>query len=154
CAQMVSPTGGKKDETPPKLLSSIPENKTVNFKENVLSLTFNEYIVIDNLMQKLIITPETDNPYTPTVKNQTVNLKFRKPFADSTSYSFYFCDGIKDLAERNPAQNLRLVFSTGPVTDSGRVYGTVKYIRQDQPAFDVLVGLYHRSDPLDPQKTK
>lgn len=154
CAQVVSPTGGKKDEIPPKLITSIPENKAVNYKDNFISLTFDEYIAVDNLMQKLIITPEADNPYTPQVKNQTVVLKFRKPFADSTTYTFNFSDGIKDIAERNPAQNLKLVFSTGPSIDSGRVYGTIKDIRLNKPVFDVLVGLYVLTDTLDPQKTK
>lgn len=154
CAQMVSPTGGKKDITPPELVESNPPHKTTNFKGTTISLTFDEYVVIDNLMQKLIITPEADNPYTPTVKNQTVVLKFRKPFKDSTTYTFNFADGIKDQAERNPAQNLKLVFSTGPVIDSGRVYGTVKDIRTDKPVFDALVGLYQLSDSLTPEKNK
>lgn len=154
CAQMVSPTGGKKDEIPPKLVSSIPDNKATNFKENVISLTFDEYVAVDNLMQKLIITPETDNTYTPQVKNQTVILKFRKPFNDSTTYTFNFSDGIKDIAERNPAQNLKLVFSTSTAIDSGRVYGTIKDIRTNKPAFDVLVGLYKLSDTLNPEKIK
>ncbi len=151
---MVAPTGGKKDETPPKLISSIPDNKTTNFKENVISLTFDEYVVVDNLMQKLLITPETDNSYTPQVKNQTVILKFRKPFNDSTTYTFNFSDGIKDLAERNPAQNLKLVFSTSTAIDSGRVYGTIKDIRTNSPVFDALVGLYKLSDTLNPEKIK
>jgi hypothetical protein len=154
CAQIVAPTGGKKDETPPNLLSSTPANKAVNFKENIISLTFDEYVAVDNLMQKLIVTPESDNPYTPQVKNQTVVLKFKKPFDDSTTYTFNFSDGIKDLAERNPAQNLKLVFSTGPTIDSGRVYGTLIDIRSQKPIFDALVGLYQISDTLDPQKIK
>lgn len=154
CAQMVSPTGGKKDEIPPELVSSIPENKAVNYKDNTVSLTFDEYVAVDNLMQKLIITPEADNTYTPQIKNQTVILKFRKAFADSTTYTFNFGDGIKDIAERNPAQNLKLVFSTGPTIDSGRVYGTIKDIRTNKPVFDALVGLYQLSDTLDPQKIK
>ncbi len=151
---MVTPTGGKKDEIPPELVSSIPENKAINFKDNIISLTFDEYVVVDNLMQKLIITPETDNTYTPQVKNQTVILKFRKAFNDSTTYTFNFSDGIKDLAERNPARNLKLVFSTGAALDSGRVYGTIKDIRTNQPIFDALVGLYKLSDTLNPEKIK
>ena len=154
CAQVVAPTGGKKDEIPPNLISSIPENKTTNFKENSIVLTFDEYVVVDNLMQKLIITPETDNTYTPLVKNQTVILKFRKAFEDSTTYTFNFSDGIKDLAERNPARNLKLVFSTSQAIDSGRVYGTIKDIRTDLPVFDALVGLYKLSDTLTPEKIK
>ncbi len=154
CAQQVSPTGGQKDIIPPNLISSYPANKTTNFKEQTISLTFDEYVVIDNLMQKLVITPETENTYTPRNKGQTVELKFRNPFPDSTTFTMNFGDGIKDFAERNPAQNLKLVFSTGPAIDSGRVYGTILDIRNSQPIFDALVGLYNLSDTLTPEKMK
>lgn len=154
CAQVVSPTGGIKDIIPPQLIASNPENKATNFKGNTITLTFDEYVILDNIIQKLIITPEIDNPYTPIVKKESVILKFKKQFADSTTYTFNFGDGIKDFAERNPAQNLKLVFSTGSVIDSGRVYGSVLDIRTNKPVFDALVGLYQITDSLTPEKNK
>jgi hypothetical protein len=154
CAQVVAPTGGKKDIIPPNLIESIPPNRTLNFKDNKISLFFDEYVIIDNITQKLIITPEADNPYSFKQKGTSVELNFKKNFEDSTTYTLNFGDAIKDYAEKNPAKNLKLVFSTGGSLDSGRVYGTVKDIRTNKPIFDALVGLYNISDTLNIVKQK
>ncbi|WP_373514682.1 Ig-like domain-containing protein [Persicitalea sp.] len=154
CAQQVAPTGGKKDETPPTLLESNPPNETRNFKGKEIELFFDEYVIVDNIQQKLIITPETENPYTHKQKGTSILLEFKKNFADSTTYTFNFGDGIKDFAERNPVQNLKLVFSTGPTIDSARIYGTVTDLRSDKPIFDALVGLYQIKDTINPEKQK
>ncbi len=154
CAQQVPPTGGAKDMIPPNLISSIPENKTLNYKGTTVELVFDEYVVLDNITQKLTITPEIDNPYTFKQKGTEVLLKFKKPFADSTTYTLNFGDGVKAFAERIPAKNLKLVFSTGTVIDSGRVYGNVRDVQTNKPVFDALVGLYKTSDTLNPEKQK
>lgn len=154
CAQQVSPTGGKKDTIPPNLLQSIPLNKTLNFKENRLELFFDEYVIVDNITQKLIITPEADNPYTYKLNGKSVVLNFKKQFQDSTTYTLNFGDAIKDFAERNPVKNLKMVFSTGSTLDSGRVYGTLKDVQTNKPLFDALVGLYNPSDTLNVAKQK
>jgi hypothetical protein len=154
CAQQVSPTGGKKDTISPNLIQSIPLNKTLNFTENKLELFFDEYVIVDNITQKLIITPEADNPYTYKLNGKSVVLNFKKKFQDSTTYTLNFGDAIKDFAERNPAKNLKLVFSTGTSLDSGRVYGTIKDVQTNKPLFDALVGLYNITDTLNTAKQK
>jgi hypothetical protein len=154
CAQQVTPTGGKKDTIPPNLLETLPLNKTLNFKENRIELFFDEYVVVDNITQKLIITPEVDNPYTYKLNGESVVLNFKKSFRDSTTYTLNFGDAIKDFAERNPAKNLKLVFSTGTSLDSGRVYGSVKDVQTNKPVFDALIGLYNLSDTLNVAKQK
>lgn len=154
CAQQVAPTGGKKDIIPPNLISSDPPNRTTNFKGSKISLFFDEYVVIDNITQKLIITPEADNPYNYKSKGLSVELTFKKKFVDSTTYTLNFGDAIKDYAEKNPAKNLKLVFSTGGTLDSGRVYGTIKDLRSNKPVFDALVGLYNDTDTLNIAKQK
>ncbi|TLU97417.1 Ig-like domain-containing domain [Dyadobacter sediminis] len=154
CAQQVAPTGGKKDSIPPNLVESFPVNKTLNFKDKKIELFFDEYVVVDNINQKLIITPEADNPYTYKQNGMSISLTFKKQFEDSTTYTLNFGDAIKDYAEKNPAKNLKLVFSTGSTLDSGRVYGSVKDIRTNKPVFDALVGLYNVSDTLNVAKQK
>ncbi len=154
CAQQIAPTGGKKDTISPELIQSIPLNKTLNFKDNKIELFFNEYVVVDNITQKLIITPEADNPYTYKLNGTSVVLNFKKQFEDSTTYTLSFGDAIKDFAERNPAKNLKMVFSTGSSLDSGRVYGTLRDVQTNKPIFDALVGLYNISDTLNVAKQK
>lgn len=154
CAQQVAPTGGKKDTIAPTLIGSNPLNKSRNFHGKEIELFFDEYVIVDNIQQKLIITPEIENPYNFKQKGTSIALTFKKDFADSTTYTFNFGDGIKDFAERNPAQNLKLVFSTGATIDSGRVYGTITDLRSNRPIFDGLVGLYQLKDTINPEKQK
>lgn len=154
CAQQVAPTGGKKDTIAPTLIGSNPLNKSRNFHGKEIELFFDEYVIVDNIQQKLIITPEIENPYNFKQKGTSIALTFKKDFADSTTYTFNFGDGIKDFAERNPSQNLKLVFSTGATIDSGRVYGTITDLRSNKPIFDGLVGLYQLKDTINPEKQK
>lgn len=154
CAQFVPPTGGKKDETPPKLIKSVPVNKQTNFKGNQVELYFDELIDITSLRQELVIIPEKEGYFDVKAKGNSVILKFDQPFKDSTTYTFNFKKGIKDLNERNEAQNLKLAFSTGEKIDSLELKGNVKNLFTNQPILDAQVALYQVQDSLNLKKTK
>lgn len=153
CSQPISPTGGKRDTIPPKLIKSIPENKQTNYKGKTIELEFDEYIVAENLQQKLLVTPDPGE-YEYKAKPTSVRLVFKKSLDSAKTYSFSFGDAIKDFSEKNPAKNLRLVFSTGIGIDSALVRGEVKDMLTNKPMFDVLVGLYPHSDTLNIEKMK
>lgn len=142
CAQIVAPTGGQNDKTPPELVSSFPENKTRNFKDREFKLTFNELVDASSINSELFIVPDPGSPYETKVKNNTVTLKFDKPLAENTTYTLNFRNGIKDLTEKNPARNLKLVISTGDQLDSLQLSGTVNDLFTKEPKLDVTVGLY------------
>ena len=153
CSQQVSPTGGKKDIILPKLINSIPINKQTNYKSKTVELTFDEYIVVENLQQKLVITPDAGE-YTMKLIPKGLRLKFEKDLDSNKTYSLSFGDAIKDFSEKNPAKNLKIVFSTGKFIDSASVAGKILDIQTSRPAFDALVGLYKYSDTLNPEKKK
>lgn len=142
CAQIVPPTGGQNDKTPPELVSSFPENKTRNFKGQEFKLTFDELVDASSLQNELFIVPDPGSAYETKVKNNTVTLKFDKPLAENTTYTLNFRNGIKDLTERNPARNLKLVISTGNELDSLQLTGLVTDLFTKEPKLDVTVGLY------------
>ncbi len=154
CAQFVPPTGGKKDETPPKLIKSLPTDKQTNFKGNQIELYFDELIDVTSLRQELVIVPEQEGYYNIKPKSNSVVLKFDKPFKDSTTYTLNFKKGIKDLNERNEARNLKIAFSTGAKIDSLEVQGNVKNLFTNQPVLDAQVSLYQVQDSLNLRKTK
>ena len=52
CAVQTSPTGGPKDETPPVLLKSTPKDKEINFKGEIVELTFDEKVKLIILQKK------------------------------------------------------------------------------------------------------
>ncbi len=153
CAQFVPPTGGPTDKAAPKLLNSIPSNKTKNFQGNTISMDFDEYIDITALKQELIIVPDPNILYLIKQKDKNVKLVFEKQFPDSTTFTLNFRNGIKDLSERNPSKNLKIVFSTGPEIDSLTLNGTIMDLHTKLPILDALVGLY-KKDTLPLSKKK
>jgi uncharacterized protein (DUF2141 family) len=154
CAQVAQPPGGKKDTLAPKLVVSYPKMRATNVKPKQVELYFDEYINAEGFQQKTIITPGTGLTFDTKVKPTGVVLLFNEPLKDSTTYTISFTDGIKDATERNPATNLKLVFSTGPQLDSLNVGGTVSNIVSGTTVEGALVGLYAPRDTLDAQKMK
>lgn len=142
CAQFVPPTGGKKDTNAPNLVKSFPENKALNSQTNYIELEFDEAIDVSNLKQELSVSPELEGGYEVKNKLTSVQLKLNKKLRDSTTYTFNFKNGIKDLNEKNPAKNLRLVFSTGNKIDSLGLTGKVIDLFTKKNISEATVGLY------------
>ena len=72
CAQQGNPTGGPRDEDPPVVIESNPPNYSTQFKAKKIRITFDEYIVLDNVNQELIVSPPMEEQ--PKVKLKR-NLK-------------------------------------------------------------------------------
>lgn len=149
CANRVSPTGGPKDEDPPELVRSMPEYGQRNYKDQVMELEFNEFISLKSLKEQLIITPRIDSEYEFRFKKKTVYIEFEEPFADSTTYTLNFRDGIVDITENQPAENLQIAFSTGNMLDTLEIFGSVINMFTEEPEKDITVGLYTIEDTLD-----
>jgi hypothetical protein len=125
CAKISSPTGGPKDKLPPVVIKSIPENGAKNFKGKKLSVTFNEYVKLDNINDKFMVSPPMKKKPKVFLKGKSVIVEFDEAIKDSTTYTFYFQDAVRDLNEGNILENFRFVFSTGAVIDSLSVTGNV-----------------------------
>lgn len=154
CANPLAPTGGPKDTIPPELIRSDPTDQSLNFQKQIISLTFNEFISADKLKQSLIITPVVESTYKTFIKKELISLEFDEPFNDSTTYTFNFFDGITDITENNPAENLVLAFSTGNYIDSLEIFGNVKDLFTGKPIPKATIGLYSHTDTLDFQLVK
>lgn len=145
CANPVPPSGGPKDETPPMVDSELStSNQQVNFKERTFTLVFDEWVKLDNIHQQMIVSPPIK--YKPEVNLKGKELTFtfdpRDTLIDNTTYSIQFGDGIKDLNEGNAAENLKFVFSTGPIIDSLSVAGKILDVLSEEAAKEMKVMLY------------
>jgi hypothetical protein len=125
CAKISSPSGGPKDILPPVVIKSNPANGAKNFTGKSLAITFNEFVVLDNISEKFMVSPPMKKKPTVFIKGKSVITEFEDKLKDSTTYTFYYQDGIKDLNEGNFLENFQFVFSTGPVIDSLSVTGNV-----------------------------
>ena len=55
CANRGTASGGAKDETPPVIIKSVPENFSVNFDATEIKIYFDEYIKMKDLQKQLIM---------------------------------------------------------------------------------------------------
>jgi hypothetical protein len=143
CAQQGSPSGGPRDEDPPVVVESDPPNYSTHFKAKKVLITFNEYIVLENVNQQLIVSPPMEEQPQVKLRKKTLIMEFEETLKDSTTYTFNFGDAIKDLHEGNKLQNFEYVISTGDILDSMSVKGTLKYAENmESPDEPVSIMLY------------
>lgn len=143
CAQQGSPSGGPRDVDPPVVTGSEPPNYSTMFEANRIEITFDEYIVLDNVNRELIVSPPMEEQPKVKLKNKTLIIQFEEQLKDNTTYTFNFGSAIKDLHEGNKLLNFEYVFSTGEQLDSLSVKGTLRYARDlTKPGEPVSIMLY------------
>ena len=147
CAQMASPPGGKKDTLAPKIISSIPLNKSKNYTGKKVELNFNEFVNIRSLNQELLITPNVGT-YETRIRPTGLTILLDSALKQNTTYTFNFRNAIEDMSERNIGKNIKLVFSTGSDIDSLKISGHVTNLETNKKLESVLVGLYPYVDTL------
>jgi len=126
CANIIPPTGGPKDSLPPLLINAVPKDSTINFHGKTVTLTFDEYVQLDDkINEEFIVSPAPDNPPFPEAKLRTVTIRLRDSLKPNTTYSFDFGNSLKDLNEGNVLKNFTVVFSTGSTIASGTLSGNV-----------------------------
>jgi len=143
CAnQGIGPSGGPKDSIPPVVINSIPVPFQTMYTGKEIAVTFNEYVVTDNLTEKLVISPPLAKKPDIGTKGKSVSIKFSEDLIPDRTYSLDFQDGIKDYNENNKLKELRMVFSTGSQLDSLRIGGYILDAYTLLPAKNVLATLY------------
>lgn len=152
CAKQSSPMGGPRDETPPKLVESTPEDQSTSINPEKIVLTFDEYVGLENPTKGVVITPKINKDLVEfTALKNTISVLLNQELEDSTTYVFDFQKSVVDISERNPAENLKLVFSTGKQIDSLNLSGSLRFLfgedREDYK--NVLVGIYPLEDSSD-----
>jgi uncharacterized protein (DUF2141 family) len=148
CANVVMPTGGPRDKTPPELISSNPKDNQLNFSEKTIELIFSEAIKLKDPKEEILIVPSTGKKTLFTARKDKLIIEPELELQPNTTYSINFRDGVQDLTEGNPAENLRLAFSTGPIIDSLSISGNVKEILIEKIPEKITVALY-QADTFD-----
>jgi hypothetical protein len=142
CAQIVTPDGGPKDSTPPRVVSYTPDSAATNFTGLKIVITFDEYIALNELNKQLIISPSVKRRPEVTIRKKDLIIEFKDSLEPNTTYSISFGKAIRDITENNSLNNFRFVFSTGPFIDSLKLSGTVVNAQTLRGEKNVLVMLY------------
>lgn len=150
CAQIVPLTGGQRDTTPPKMLNSVPEQNTLQFKYERITLIFDEFVQLKNLTSQLIISPKLKTLPEITAEGKTIVVNLKKDELEpNTTYRLSFGRAIADMNESNSINGFDYVFSTGSFIDSLKIDGTVTDAFNNRPSQDILIGLYPGTADID-----
>jgi uncharacterized protein (DUF2141 family) len=125
CANIVPPSGGFRDSLPPRLVMALPKDSAVNVKSKNITLTFDEFVQLDNVSENIIYSPVLKTIPSADYKLRNVTIRFRDSLEPNTTYSIDFGNAIQDVNENNIARNFRYVFSTGPTIDYNSYAGKV-----------------------------
>lgn len=153
CAKIVPPSGGPVDITPPVMIKSVPLNGAVMYKGKNIILTFDEYVVLDKINEKFMISPPVNKKPRIILKGKSLYIEFQEEFKDSTTYTLYFQDAIRDLNNNNPIYNFQFVFSTGKFIDSLSVTGNVFNSMNLEVPASTLVMMYKNPADSAPRKS-
>ena len=142
CASTGTPDGGPYDEDPPVLLKCSPQLYATNNKEKKITLTFDEFIQLENASEKVVVSPPQIE--TPEIKTngKRVVVELLDTLRPNTTYTIDFSDAIVDNNESNPLGDFAFAFSTGEKIDTLQVSGTVLDASNLEPIKGILVGLH------------
>ncbi len=143
CANIVAPTGGKKDVRPPRLLSTSPADSALNTRVSKLELHFNEFLNLYNASAEVQISPLLSTPLNIVVVGKKVTVKIPDSLLrNNTTYRISFGGAIRDLHEDNPFKDYTYTFSTGGYFDSLMLNGKVIDAATGLPDTGISIVLY------------
>ena len=142
CARPGMPGGGPKDEQAPQIVKYEPDNYSTNFAVDKFEIDFDEFIELDNIKQKLLVSPPMNEMPDFKAKGKTLVVKFNEELKENTTYSIFFGDAVVDITEKNPLKENTYIFSTGDKVDSMSMEGKVINAIDLQAVEDIYVMLY------------
>ena len=163
CANIVAPTGGPKDVTPPVIKKRSVQDSTLKFKGGQFIFVFDEFIQLKDVDKEVIITPLLKSK--PKISANKKSLTIAIPdslLLPKTTYNISLGSAVQDLRESNVFKGFHFTFSTGSYFDSLFLKGVVFDAETGQPDTSSLVMLYlsqagdsaiFQTKPLYVQKT-
>lgn len=152
CAKIGTPVGGPKDVTPPKVVDSKPRNKTTNFADKKVEITFDEFLKFKDREKSFVTSPPFKKKPEVILKYKTVVVNFKEDLLPNTTYSLNFGNSITDNNEGNPIRDFEFVFSTGDYIDSlsfeGKVVTAFDHKPDKDGSFVMLYDMVGDSVPL------
>ncbi len=152
CANVGMPSGGLKDETPPVLVKSTPENNALNYNKKEVIIEFDELIQLKEVMQKFVISPPLNEQPTIEARGNKLMITFNEDLQPNTTYSLDFADAVADNNEGNILENFSFSFSTGEYIDSLKISGNVWDADDLSPSEGVMVLLHSNLNDTAVQK--
>ncbi|MCM1489782.1 MAG: Ig-like domain-containing protein [Muribaculum sp.] len=144
CASIGNPSGGARDEDPPRFVSASPAPGSVNVDSTDLniSIAFDELVNVKNAFEKVVLSPPGKSVPRVTTRGRRILINNTDTLLPNTTYTIDFGDAIEDNNEGNILSGFSYTFSTGSVLDSLRISGMVLGAEDMEPQQGVFVGAY------------
>lgn len=149
CARPGYPTGGPKDEMPPAALGCKPANESRNFNDNEFYIQFDEYVVLKNASENILVSPPMKQKPEFTTKGKGILVKLNDTLQENTTYLFQFKEAIADFTEGNLLPSYEYVFSTGADMDTMSLGGQVIDARSGKPWKETLTVMAYKDPESD-----
>ncbi|MDE6562027.1 MAG: Ig-like domain-containing protein [Muribaculaceae bacterium] len=142
CASIGNPSGGARDEDPPRFVRANPSPGSVNVDPSNIYIDFNELVNVKEAFQKVVLSPPGASTPRVSTRGRRVVVNITDTLLPNTTYTIDFGDAIEDNNEANKLSGFAYTFSTGPVLDSLRISGMVIGAEDMEPQQGVFVGAY------------
>ena len=152
CAKQGFPTGGPKDTDPPVALGAKPANETRHFDAHQFYIEFDEYVVLKNADDNVLVSPPLNQKPEYSTKGRGVLVKIKDTLQANTTYLFQFKEAIADFTEGNLLPSYEYVFSTGDQMDTMMLAGSVANARDGKPWKETLTVLAYRPGDTVPAR--
>lgn len=146
CANIIPPTGGPRDSLPPVLVKADPADSTLNFTAKKITLSFDEYVQLDNqaMQNNLVVSPNPEQMPIITSHLKDVTIRIKDTLRPNTTYAIDFGNALKDNNEGNPYKNFTYVFSTGNSIVDGELSGRVQ-LSETGATDSTLIVILHKN---------
>jgi len=124
CANQLPPSGGKDDKSSPEILTITPKPGTVNYKKNIISISFNKYVDKRSFEESFYISPTPKGSVNFDWSGTNVEIKYPESFDINRTYIIAIGKNFKDIYNNNfPGKTF--AFSTGTRLDNGIIKGKI-----------------------------
>lgn len=152
CANIQAPSGGPEDKTPPEIAMQYPQQNTLNFSGNEITVEFSKWMNRGKVQENIFLLPTADVEYD--WDGKTLKIIITGEMRENTTYSLNLGTDYTDYWGNPPAESYTMIFSTGAVIDSGIISG----ILYDKEPLGAYVFAYKidgiNPDTLNPEFTK
>ncbi|MDE7461824.1 MAG: Ig-like domain-containing protein [Muribaculaceae bacterium] len=150
CASIGNPSGGPRDEQPPRFIRANPAPGSANVSQRIdkIDLRFDEIVNVKDAMTKVAVSPPSSQIPKVASQGRHVTVTFPDTLLPNTTYTIDFGNAIEDNNESNPLENFSYTFSTGAIVDSLRISGMAASAFDLEPMQYKLVGIHRIPDDV------
>lgn len=134
---------------PPAALGCKPANESRNFNDNEFYIQFDEYVVLKNASENILVSPPMKQKPEFTTKGKGILVKLNDTLQENTTYLFQFKEAIADFTEGNLLPSYEYVFSTGEAMDTMSLGGQVLNARNGKPWKETVTVMAYKDPESD-----